>query len=656
MAISKNFRMLMEDMRRTSPSNKSIDEDRDERVERREERRRERQEGKFSDPSVNATDRQYGVESSAAGKFKINQFIKALEGLKNQIIAKIVECDTRIKTDQTGTGVVAQKYKQKYLSFLDRTASILGEIYSRKEKEGRNLESDKDAIIIKAFRDNYNAIFSELEETSKTFNTDIDTKAAEYLKGLKFKDITAPLAEADKLFAEANAKMTELISMINAQNASSNSSSNNSSSNVNSQSISDTIKGGVKYTNDSKEGKIVIEIKKAIYDKFKKYKSLSGSSDWKVVYKSYPNVSGTLLANTQAVIKGVKAGLANDYPELKGDKTGDITPSFVAALAKVNESASNVPGKLISYEDFLRGPKLTEGFDEVAAGEAISGGSGDKSRGSNTTSEKPKVVIPEYTATPFATETESNKFRAWVNEKHADWAKTNNLSITGPKNNNYIKKAYSEFGEKYKQEEGAPKVVKQDVLTNAQMDQIKKKIEGYGAKAELKFTVADKQPCIMFYNGKQYGFFYNTRKVTYATTAGKTFAGVYDSKTNMVKFAKGKAWDLKYVAKFTISDSLSSESSETAQKKDVYVAKSGKGYVNVRSSTATSENANNIIIKFEDKSKKIGFVVSSTVVDSPKLGKKTWYKVQFPSPIQPNKSGSNKYEFGWVRSDTVDLK
>ena len=160
----------------------------------------------------------------------------------------------------------------------------------------------------------------------------------------------------------------------------------------------------------------------------------------------------------------------------------------------------------------------------------------------------------------------------------------------------------------------------------------------------------------MFYNGKQYGFFYNTRKVTYATTAGKTFAGVYDSKTNMVKFAKGKAWDLKYVAKFTISDSLSSESSETAQKKDVYVAKSGKGYVNVRSSTATSENANNIIIKFEDKSKKIGFVVSSTVVDSPKLGKKTWYKVQFPSPIQPNKSGSNKYEFGWVRSDTVDLK
>lgn len=646
MAISKNFRLLMEDMRRTLPSNKSIDEDRDERVERREERRRERKEGRFSDPSVSATDRQYGVESSSAGKFKINPFIKALEGLKNQIISKIVECDARIKTDQTGTGIVAQKYKQKYLSFLDRTASILGEIYSRKEKEGRNLESDDDAIIIKSFRDNYNAILTELDETSKTFTVDIDTKAAEYLKGLKFKDITGPLAEADKLFAEASNKMSELLKMI-SQQVSSQVSGGNEGTSI--SELTDTIKGGVKYTPDSKEGKIVIEVKKAIYNKFKKYKSLSGSNDWKVVYKSYPNVSGTLLANTQAVIKAVKAGMAGDYPELKGDATGNITPTFIAALSKVQESKSPIPGKLISYENFLKSPKLTEGFDEEAAGASLSGTSSPKGSGSSVKTEKPKVVTPEYSATPFATEAESNKFREWVNKNKADWAKSNNLSITGPKNNNYIKKAYAEFGEEYKKSSEAPKVVKQEVLTNAQMDEIKKKIESYGAKAELKFTIADKQPCIMFYNGKQYGFFYNTRKVTYATTAGKTFAGVYDSKTNMVKFAKGKAWDLKYVAKFTISDSLSSESSETAQKKDVYVAKSGKGYVNVRSSTSTSEDANNIIIKFEDKSKKIGFVVSSTVVESPKLGKKTWYKVQFPSPVK----GS---EYGWVRSDTVDLK
>jgi hypothetical protein len=647
MALSKNFRMLMEDMRRAIPSNKSVDEDRDQRVQNREERRRERQEGRFSDPSVNAQDRQYGVESSSTGKFKINSFIKALEGLKNQIISKIIECDARIKTDQTGTGSIAQKYKQKYLSFLDRTASLLGEIYSRKEKEGRNLEGDEDAIIIKAFRDNYNAILSELEESSKTFTTDIDTKAAEYLKGLKFKEITAPLAEADKLFAAASMKMDELLQMISQQVSSAGSTGDQLGSSV--SSITDTIKGGVKYTNDSKEGKIVIDVKKSIYQKFKKYKSLSGSSDWKVVYKSYPNVSGTLLANTQAVIKGVKAGLASDYPELKGDTTGNITPAFISALSKVNESASNIPGKLISYEDFLKGPKITEAFDEDAASSALSGGSGSGDRG--TTTEKPKVVTPEYTATPFATETEGNDFRAWVIEKHADWAKTNDLSATGPKNNNYIRKAYKEFGEAYKATKEAPKSVKEEPakMDGKQMKVIMDKIKGYGNKCELKLTVATGEPVIMFYSGKEYGFIYNTGKVTYKTSAGKTFSGTYDPKTNYVTFGKGKAWDLKYVTKFTISDKLATEKAETAQKKDVYVAKSGDGYVNVRSTTSTSKDANNIIMKFTDKSQKIGFVVSSTEVDSTKLGKKTWYKVQFPKAIK-------NQEFGWVRSDTVDLK
>ena len=641
----------MEDMRRQIPSNKSIDEDRDQRVERREERRRERQEGRFSDPSVNAQDRQYGVESSATGKFKINSFIKALEGLKNQIIAKIIECDTRIKTDQTGTGSIAQKYKQKYLSFLDRTASLLGEIYSRKEKEGRNLEGDEDAIIIKAFRDNYNAILSELEESSKTFTTDIDTKAAEYLKGLKFKEITAPLAEADKLFASASMKMDELLQLISQRvNSTGNEGSTGTGSSI--PSITDTIKAGLKYANDSKEGKIVIAVKKAIYEKFGKIKALSGSKDWGVVYKSYPNVSGTLLANTQAVIKGIKAGLADDYPELKGDTTGNITPAFISALdkAKVNESASNIPGKLISYEDFLKSPKLTEGFNVDAASSAMSG-SGSSSVNKGTTTEKPKVVTPEYTATPFATETEGNAFRAWVIEKHADWAKTNDLSATGPKNNNYIRKAYKEFGEAYKATKEAPKSVKEEPakMDGKQMKVIMDKIKGYGNKCELKLTVATGEPVIMFYSGKEYGFIYNTGKVTYKTSAGKTFSGTYDPKTNYVTFGKGKAWDLKYVTKFTISDKLATEKAETAQKKDVYVAKSGDGYVNVRSTTSTSKNASNIIMKFTDKSQKIGFVVSSTEVDSPKLGKKTWYKVQFPKAIK-------NQEFGWVRSDTVDLK
>ena len=349
MALSKNFRALMEDMRRAIPSSKSIDEDKDQRVRNREERRRERQEGGFSDPSLSSTDRQYGLESSESGKFKISSFIKALEMLKNQIVAKSIECDNREKINKNGTGLVAQKYKQKYNSLLDRLAGLLSVIYSRKEKEGRKLEGDEDAIIIKSLRDNYNAVFNDFEETSKSFENDINVKETEYLKGLKFKEITSPLEEANKLFAAANAKIAELVTAIRLQGSSSN--NQNKGSNSNTSTLTDTIKAGVTYAKDSKEGKLVIEVKKAIYDKFKKY--LGKTKDWGVVYKSYPNVSGTLLANTEAVIKGVKAGLAKDYPDLKGDTTGDITPAFVSILSKFNESRSNIPGKLISYNDYL---------------------------------------------------------------------------------------------------------------------------------------------------------------------------------------------------------------------------------------------------------------------------------------------------------------
>jgi hypothetical protein len=651
MALSKNFMRLMEDMRRSIPSNKSIDEDRDQRVKNREERRRENQEGGFSDPSVNSTDRQYGVESSASGKFKINPFIKALEGLKNQVISKIVECDTRIKTDQTGTGSVAQKYKQKYLSFLDRIASLLGEIYSRKEKEGRKLEGDEDAIIIKAFRDNYNAILAELEESSKSFTTDIDTKAAEYLKGLKFKDITGPLGEADKLFAQASIKIDELIKMI-SQSVSSSGSSVSSGTSGDASTLTDTIKSGVTYKKDSKEGIVVIEVKKTIYNKFGKYKTLSGTNDWKVVYKSYPNVSGSLLANTEAVIKGVKAGLGTDYPDLKKDTTGDITPLFVSALSKFNESSSNIPGKIISYNDFLKGNKLTEGFDEEAAGKAISGSSSSKSRSSST---KPKVAAPQFNATPFTTDAEGNAFRAWVNQKHADWAKTNDLSSAGPKNNNYIRKAYQEFGEEYKASNNPPESVKtEEILTNKQMKELIDKAQSAGANCNAQLT-ADGDVILFFHSkdGMQYGHIYSNMKTYYRTTSGKVFPGKYFPDKNMVTFDEGgKSFSFDSVVKMEISSNLGAEESSSAQSKKAYVASSGEGYVNVRSGPfADTKGGNqNLIYKHDDKSKQIGVVISSQVTKgNGKINDYTWYKVQFPEK-------KNNSEFGWVRADTVDLK
>ena len=332
----------------------------------------------------------------------------------------------------------------------------------------------------------------------------------------------------------------------------------------------ETIKVGKRYTNDSKEGKIVIEVKKTIYTKFKKY--LGKTKDWAIVYKSYPNVSGSLLGNTEAVIKGVKAGLVGDYPDLKSDKGGDITTAFITAINKVTESKENTSGRLITFANFIKS-KVNEGFNQGAAEAAMGGSSSSsssnksKSKSSSSTSSSTSIKVPEYSATPFANDTEGNKFRAWVIKTHADWAKTNSLDATGPKDNRYVRKAYQEFGEEYKKVASVPEAVKEAVLTNSELDTIKKKIEGYGAKAELKFTAADKQPCILFYSDKEYAFLYNTRKVSYTTEKSgflrklfglkaKTFWGMYDSKTNIVKFPGGKAWDLKYVSKFAITEGL----------------------------------------------------------------------------------------------------
>ena len=659
--LSKNFISLLESMK--SPHNEMY-EDRDERVERREERRRERREDKFG-VSTSSTD---GTTTEVEGDtdFKIRPFIRAVDQLKSQVQSEIFNIDQTIKNRESGHQS-ASTYKTKFNAILEIILKINSKIELIKDKEGRNLEAGTatdpaDSAEIKIFRGLYTTASNDFLAAQKEWSEKKSEADTKYLSDLKDTDTNNFIISANTAFDEAKAMLNDLIR--NSQLAVNDKKGGEGTKDelvkgVPGLTDGAIIKGG-KYAKNSREGKVVIAVKQAIYSRFRKYESLSKSKDWGIVYKSgVDNVSGTLLANTQNVIKLVKLGLSKDYPELSSDKTGDITPAFVNAISKVKvqESISNNTGRLISFQNFIKN-KMNEDFDEEAVKNAISSGGSYSNSGGNKSGnkDKPKVATPEYSATPFKNDTEGNTFRAWVIKNHADWAKTNNLDATGAKDNTYVRKAYQEFGADYKKSTEVPAVVKKDVLTNAEMDTIKKKIESYGAKAQLQFTVADKQPCILFWSGKQYAFFYNTRKVTYKTSAGKSFSGIYDSKTNNVTFAKDKAWDLKYVAKFTISDRLAGEKAEVAQKKDVYVAKSGEGYVNVRSNTSTSESANNIIIKFTDKSKPIGFVLSTTVVDSPKLGKKTWYKVQFPSPIQPNKNGSNRYEYGWVRSDTVDLK
>lgn len=640
--ISKTFRLLLESMK--SPYNE-MNEDKDERVEKREERKRERREDKFgvSTSSTDGTTK----EIEGASDFKIRPFIKSVEQLKSQVQSEIFGIQQIL--DNRGSGYQsARTYESKFNTILEIIDKITSKMNLIKDKEGRNLEPN-DLADIKIFRGLYTTASNDFLAAQKEWTEKKLEDENKYLSDLKDTDTNNFIFSANKLFDEAKAMLNDFIR--NSKIAGTTTSLG--AQGAGNLAAGDIIKGG-KYTKDSKEGKIVIEVKKAIYNKFKKY--LGKTKDWGIVYKSgVDNVSGTLLGNTQNVIKGVKAGLIDDYPELKSDKTGDITPAFVTIINKVSESNHNTSGKLITFENFIKS-KITEAFNQDAAESAMSGRDSSNNSGENN-SDKPKVKVPEYSATPFKDATEGNEFREWVNKYQAEWAKSNNLDVKGPKDNTYIRKAYQEFSEEYKKSKEAPASVKKDRATNAEMDKIMKLIKGYGSKPILQFTTDTSEPVIYFsVTGKGHAHLYNTRTLIYKTSGGKSFSGIYDEKTNKVTFPEDKSFDLKSVVLFTISDELTSEKAETAQGKKAYISSSGLGYVNVRSSTSTSEKSDNIIIKFEDKSKQIGVVVSSSIQDSPKLGKKTWYKVQFPSPIQRNNKGTNRYEFGWVRSDTVDLK
>jgi hypothetical protein len=552
-----------------SPYNEMY-EDRDERVERREERRRERREDKFG-VSTSSTD---GTTTEIEGDtdFKIRPFIRAVEQLKSQVQSEIFNIDQTIKNRESGSQS-ASTYKSKFNAILEIILKINSKVDLIKDKEGRNLEAN-DLAEIKIFRGLYTTAANDFLAAQKEWSEkklEADTK---YLSDLKDTDTNNFIQGANKAFEEAKAMLNDLIrnsqSVVGATGATGATGAANLAT-------GETIKAGKRYTNDSKEGKIVIEVKKTIYTKFKK--DLGDTSDWKVVYKSYPNVSGSLLGNTQAVIKGVKAGIAGDYPDLKYDKGGDITTAFINAINKVTESKENTSNRLITFANFIKS-KVNEGFDKGAAVAAMGGSSSSsssnksksksKSKSSSTSSGK----IPEDSAAPFKTKEEGDKFRAWVNQKYPDWAKQNSLDATGPYNNRHIRKAYTEYGEEYGKTSSAPTVKTMD---GKQMNALLSKVKGYTSKAQLQLTTGSGEPVIMYYSGKVYGHIYNNFRVSYVNTEGgnKTFMGTYNAEKGFVSFGSGKDFNLKSVVLCSITEGLTmtKEESEKAAKADELLAK-----------------------------------------------------------------------------------
>jgi hypothetical protein len=59
------------------------------------------------------------------------------------------------------------------------------------------------------------------------------------------------------------------------------------------------------------------------------------------------------------------------------------------------------------------------------------------------------VTRDSYPETPFANETEGNKFRAWVNDNYPKYASQISLDRKGTFDNSFVRKAYAQYGAEY---------------------------------------------------------------------------------------------------------------------------------------------------------------------------------------------------------------
>jgi hypothetical protein len=446
MALSRNFSLLIESMKSDS-YDYEIQERRDskQRKEDKEERKEGRRRERFEDEEKD---------------FKLNPFIDSLEALKNSIVADYNDTQQRQNPASNLAGAkTAKKYTVIFARLIDRIAKMKAEAVYQREKDGKFLEVSKDLALINNFRNNYSDLYTDFTEASQSYRDEWAKESEKVIADIEYPTITKPLQDAEVLFADAKNEMVKVLDTINlaaqqVQVGGTGAATGETEASETKYELDETIKQR-KDVYSGKNGEIVKEVKKLIYEKFKKYDSVSGSKDWTIVYSKYPNVSSSLRENTANVIKDIKNGLRKDYSELKDDKSGDITPEFYSVLKKYTEKASeslNLKSeKLISYNSFVKS-KLTEAFDEDAVKKGRSSTGGSSTAGNKSGSgEKSTSSLPQ---SPFKNKEEGDAFRKWVNDNHKEWAEKNKLDASGDFKNSFIRKAVKEFGEKYSQGTG----------------------------------------------------------------------------------------------------------------------------------------------------------------------------------------------------------
>lgn len=320
-----------------------ISEDKESRRERREERKRERLEKKFGDSNVGSST--YDI-STGEGDFNLKAFSKAIEGLKNEVIAQLTDCDLQINSGSSGKKA-ATEYKPKFYSIFQRISKMRGEISYRIEKEGKRLEADDEADkkLIKTYRENYNSLLNDLKDTTNNYNSASADSVEEYLQDQKYKDVAEKVLDAEKIFDEAKKMMSD--NQIEIQLKYNQTDDKKDDKKEDEKTLSTSLKSFFPIkSSDTKKGDQIIKVKKLIYQKFKKDDKLKNDSDFKIVFKNEDKVGSSFKANTKALIKKIKSNLG-----IK-DNTSDITEEFIKKLEEVKESVET-NNRLLTFDDFL---------------------------------------------------------------------------------------------------------------------------------------------------------------------------------------------------------------------------------------------------------------------------------------------------------------
>ena len=513
-------------------------------------------------------------------KFLVKAYIKAVELLKDQVLATRIDIFNTIKNKLAGA-----KYGDPILRSADTLLALMINLKLNAEKlakeEGSRLEPIKNAEDIKTYKSLYAENEKEYEELKKKWNEAKLKEQNEQPVLAANQKIEKSLNTAKKYFTEAQTEFGANFAQFVQKKGEEKKDDEKKNDSSTTTELTATIKQAKsEYTGSN--GDIVKEVKKLIYDKYKDVSDLTKTSFWKEVYKNYPNMTGMFGPNTASLIKVVKGTI----PKTKADKTGDINNLFYTSLkdVKLKESLNINPGKIVSFNDFMR-HKVNEdnGSGDVIDLSNIStlvknvesgSSSSTKAKSKASGSTNAKSDVPSEPATPFKTKEDGNKFREWVNKKYPDWAKENNLDASGSENNTYIRKAYAQYGQEYFKATSTPEVKKMD---GKQMNNLLAKIKEYSKKVELQLTTGSGEPVILFYTGKVYGHIYNNYRVSYVNTEGgkKVWWGTYKSDKEFVSFEGGKDFNLKSVVLCSITEKLSMtpEESEKMTKADSLLIK-----------------------------------------------------------------------------------